>query len=58
MINRKQSTVAWYVENNKASQVNPKVVDALLEKIKSFFGELMVARTGYESQYSEQKVKN
>ena len=44
VIDRKQSTVAWYVDDNKASHVDPKVVDALLKKIRSFFGEITVTR--------------
>ena len=44
VIDGKQSTVAWYVDDNKASHVDPKVVDALLKKIRSFFGEITVTR--------------
>ena len=43
-INKKQSTIAWYVDDNKASHVDPKVVDKLLEKINSFFGEITITR--------------
>ena len=37
VINRKKSTVARYIDDNKASHVDPKVVDALLEKIKNLW---------------------
>ena len=36
VINRKQSTAAWYVDDEKASHVDPNVMDALLENIKVF----------------------
>ena len=43
-ISYKQSTIAWYIAINKASHVDPKVVDDLLEKIRSFFGKMTVTR--------------
>ena len=36
VIDGKQSTIVWYVDDNKVSHVDPKVVDGLLLKIKHF----------------------
>ena len=44
MINGKKITIYWYVDNNKSLHVDPKLVDALLENIKSLFGEIKVTR--------------
>ena len=44
VIDGKQSTAAWYVDDNNTSHVDPTVVDALLKKIKSFFGNITVTR--------------
>ena len=43
-ISYKQSTIAWYIAINRASHVNPKVVEDLLNKIRSFFGKMTVTR--------------
>ena len=42
MINGKQCTIAWYVDNNKISHINPAVVTAVIEHIESKFGKLTV----------------
>ena len=43
-VNRKQCTVAWYVENNKTSHVDSRVIDNLLDIIKTHFGEITITR--------------
>ena len=43
-INRKQFTVAWYVDNNKASRVDSRVIDDLLDTIRTHFGEIKITR--------------
>eukprot|EP00957_Ditylum_brightwellii_P113563 8658742-Ditylum_brightwellii.AAC.1 len=44
MINRKQCTLAWYVDDNKLSHADLKVVDDILEKITEHLGELTTTR--------------
>ena len=36
-INGKQCTVAWYIDDNKASHVDSRVIDDLLDTIKTHF---------------------
>jgi hypothetical protein len=43
-INSKQCTICWYVDDNKISHVNPKVVDWVINKIESKFGKMTVKR--------------
>ena len=43
-INGKQCTVAWYVDDNKASHVDSGVIDDLLDTIKTHFGEIQITR--------------
>ena len=43
-INGKQCNVAWYVDNNKASHVDSRVIDDLLDQIKTHFGEIKLTR--------------
>ena len=33
VINSKQCTIAWYLDKNEASHVDPKVIDVFLEVI-------------------------
>ena len=44
MIDRKQCTIAWYVDNNKISHVDSKVMTLVLEVIKEHFGELVISQ--------------
>lgn len=43
-INDKQCTIAWYVDNNKASHVDPKMVSAVIQKIEERFPGLTITR--------------
>ena len=43
-INGKQCTVAWYVDDNKASHVDSRFIDDLLDTIKTHFGEIKIMR--------------
>ena len=43
-INGKQCTIAWYVDNNKRSHVDPKIVDGIINKIEEKFGKMTVTR--------------
>ena len=38
MINGKQCTIVWYVDDNKISHVDKNVVTDILEKLKGHFG--------------------
>lgn len=44
MINGKQCTVAWYVDDNKLSHEDPEVVTEVLNAIKDHFGDLVITR--------------
>ena len=41
-INGKQCAVVWYIDNIKASHVESKFIDNLLETIKNHFGEITI----------------
>jgi hypothetical protein len=40
----KQCTIAWYVDNNKISHVEPKVVTGMIVKVEERFGKVTVTR--------------
>ena len=43
-INGKQCTICWYVDDNKISHVDPKVVDDIIQQIENRFGKMTVTR--------------
>ncbi len=43
-IDGKQCTVAWFVDDNKISHVDDKVVSNVIEKIEERFGKMTVTR--------------
>ena len=43
-VNGKQCTVAWYVDDDKASRVESRVIDDLWDIIKTHFGEIKITR--------------
>ena len=43
-INGKQCTILWYVDDNKISHKDPKVVTEVIDIMKGHFGELTVTR--------------
>jgi Reverse transcriptase (RNA-dependent DNA polymerase) len=44
LINGKQYTVVWYVDDNKISHVDPNVVSEVIQKIEEQFGKMTVTR--------------
>jgi hypothetical protein len=62
-IQGKQCTICWYVDDNKISHVNPKVVDEIIEKIESKFGKMSQTRgeahdfLGMNITFKDKKVK-
>ena len=44
IIDEKQCTIVWYVDDNKLSHVYPNVVTDILEEIKKRFGDLVISR--------------
>ena len=44
MIDGKQCTITWYVDDTKISHKDPKVVDNIIEKIEGKFGKMKVVR--------------
>ena len=55
-INGLQCTIAWYVDDNKVSHKEKRVVDEIIELIKSHFGELSVSR-GREQKFLGMNIK-
>jgi hypothetical protein len=50
-ITQAQCTVAWYVDDNKISHINPAVVTSVIERIEAQFGKMTVMR-GREHVFS------
>ena len=44
LVNSKQCTLVWYVDNNKVSHMEAKVVQDLIRYLKNQFGELVLTR--------------
>lgn len=44
MVNNKQCTICWHVDDTKISHKDPKVVDEVLEMLQEHFGELAIVR--------------
>ena len=44
LVNGKQCTLVWYVDDNKVSQMEARVVEGLINNLKKHFGELLVTR--------------
>jgi hypothetical protein len=44
IVNGKQCTIAWFVDDNKISHVDSKVVTEVIEKIEERFGKMTVTR--------------
>ena len=44
MIDGKQCTICWYVDDTKISHMDPKVVDQVISKIEEKFGKMIVTR--------------
>ena len=56
MINGKQCTITWHVDDNKLSHVDPKVVDSVLKEVSKHFGDLVITR-GNEHDLLGMKIK-
>jgi hypothetical protein len=50
MIEGKQCTIVWYVDDNKISHVDPRVVGMVIERIESRFDKMTVTR-GREHEF-------
>jgi len=55
-IDGKQCTIAWYVDDNKVSHVDPGVVTMIIEKIEERFGKMTVTR-GKEHTFLGMKIR-
>lgn len=44
VINGKQCTICWYVDDTKISHADPKVVDDIIGNIEKIFGKITVTR--------------
>ena len=59
MIEGKQCTIAWYVDDTKISHISPAVVTNVIEKIEEKFGKMTVSRgtkhtfLGIDIEYKE-----
>ena len=56
IINGKQCTIVWYVDDNKVSHEDPKVVDEVIELMKKHVGDLTVTR-GKEHRFLGMNIK-
>ena len=62
MINGKQCTIAWYVDDNKISHEDPAVVTDIINKLESKFGKMTVTRgkehvfLGMNVKYTDEKT--
>jgi hypothetical protein len=56
MVNGKQCTIAWYVDDNKISHVDPNIVTNVINNIESRFGKMAVTR-GDEHVFLGMKIK-
>ena len=57
IINGKQCTICWYVDDTKISHVDPKVVSWVIEQIEQRFGKMSVVR-GSEHTFVGMKFKH
>ena len=55
-IEGKQCTVFWYVDDNKISHVDTKVVDKVIETIEEKFGRMSQTK-GYEHNFLDINIK-
>ena len=44
IINERQCTICWYIDNNKVSHVEKRVVNSIIKKIESKFGKMSQTR--------------
>ena len=44
VIDGKQCTICWYVDDTKISHVDSKIVDQVIKKIEESFGKMTVTR--------------
>ena len=51
IINGNQCTIFWYIDDNKLSYINPKVITNVLEVIEGHFETLVVHKDGVENEF-------
>ena len=56
MINNKQCTIVWYVDDNNTWHMQSSVVDDVIKEIEDHFGKLMVTR-GKEHVFVGMNIK-
>ena len=56
IINGKQFTIVWYVDDNKISHVDLAVVDSIIKELTKHFGELSITR-GKEHTFLGMNIK-
>ena len=44
MVDGKQCTIVWYVDDNKVSHMDPKVVTGVMDEVEKHFGKLTITR--------------
>ena len=44
IINGKQYTIVWYVDDKKISHMDHTVVDTIIQELTKYFGELSITR--------------
>ena len=59
VINGKQCTIVFYVDDNKISHVDPQVVSNIIEELSNYFGKLTVSRgTKHDYLGMDIEIKN
>ena len=56
MIEGKQCTICWYVDDNKISHKDQKVVDKIIKQIETKFGKMSSTR-GNEHEFFGMNIK-
>jgi hypothetical protein len=44
MVDEKQCTVAWYIDDNKISHVDHKIITGVADEIEARFGKMTITR--------------
>ena len=56
IINGKQCTIIWFVDDNKIIQMDPAVVDSIIKELTKYFGELSITK-GKEHAFLGMNIK-
>ena len=49
IINGKQCTIAWHVDNNKVSHANHKIVEDIISELETYFVKFTIVQGGKQN---------